>query len=222
MVPTLSVNVPAGPVPGPPPLGRPAPGSGDLPRGRLPAQALIMDEPTAALGPEDRGSRNSSPGCATRATPSVISQNCEQVSGSSNGCGSCAAAASRGAHAPGATSQHRAPGRAHRRTEDKVVEAGESMRWYRWGWSPIESARAVIASTARGRLRPDRDPALDPSSVDARDTRLGARRLRDGAGCSLGLSAETNVSSEDPAAVAAGRRLARRRARSNVRARHQG
>jgi D-psicose/D-tagatose/L-ribulose 3-epimerase len=74
------------------------------------------------------------------------------------------------------------------------------------GWSP-EEARHAIASTAAAGYDLIEIPLLDPSSVDAPAT----RRLLDdygiGAGCSLGLSDETNVSSEDPQAVAAGKRL---------------
>jgi D-psicose/D-tagatose/L-ribulose 3-epimerase len=74
------------------------------------------------------------------------------------------------------------------------------------GWSP-EEARHAVASTAAAGYDLIEIPLLDPSSVDA----VATRRLLDdygiGAGCSLGLSDETNVSSEDPAAVAAGRRL---------------
>jgi D-psicose/D-tagatose/L-ribulose 3-epimerase len=74
------------------------------------------------------------------------------------------------------------------------------------GWTPAE-ARHAIASTAEAGYDLIEIPLLDPSSVDARDTRgvLDDYGIR--AGCSLGLSPETNVSSEDPAAVAAGRRL---------------
>jgi D-psicose/D-tagatose/L-ribulose 3-epimerase len=74
------------------------------------------------------------------------------------------------------------------------------------GWSP-EEARSAIASTAEAGYDLIEIPLLDPSAVDA----VATRRLLDsygiGAGCSLGLSDATNVSSEDPAAVAAGRRL---------------
>jgi D-psicose/D-tagatose/L-ribulose 3-epimerase len=74
------------------------------------------------------------------------------------------------------------------------------------GWSE-EEARTAISSTAEAGYDLIEIPLLDPSSVDA----VATRRLLDeygiGAGCSLGLSDETNVSSEDPAAVAAGRRL---------------
>jgi D-psicose/D-tagatose/L-ribulose 3-epimerase len=74
------------------------------------------------------------------------------------------------------------------------------------GWSPDE-ARQAIASTAEAGYDLIEIPLLDPASVDAAAT----RRLLDehgiGAGCSLGLSPEADVSSEDPAIVAAGRRL---------------
>jgi len=74
------------------------------------------------------------------------------------------------------------------------------------GWSPAE-ARQAIASTAEAGYDLIEIPLLDPSSVDARDTRRVLDEHGISAGCSLGLSPETNVSSEDPAAVAAGRRL---------------
>jgi D-psicose/D-tagatose/L-ribulose 3-epimerase len=74
------------------------------------------------------------------------------------------------------------------------------------GWSE-EEAREAISSTAEAGYDLIEIPLLDPSSVDA----VATRRLLDsygiGAGCSLGLSDATNVSSEDPQAVAAGRRL---------------
>jgi D-psicose/D-tagatose/L-ribulose 3-epimerase len=74
------------------------------------------------------------------------------------------------------------------------------------GWSP-EEARQAISSTAAAGYDLIEIPLLDPSSVDAKAT----RRLLDDHGitaaCSLGLSPEANVSSEDPAVVAAGRRL---------------
>jgi D-psicose/D-tagatose/L-ribulose 3-epimerase len=74
------------------------------------------------------------------------------------------------------------------------------------GWSP-EEARHAIASTAEAGYDLIEIPLLDPSSVDAPATRALLDEHGIGAGCSLGLSDETNVSSEDPAAVAAGRRL---------------
>jgi D-psicose/D-tagatose/L-ribulose 3-epimerase len=74
------------------------------------------------------------------------------------------------------------------------------------GWSP-EEARHAIASTAEAGYDLIEIPLLDPSSVDAKDTRRVLDEHGIGAACSLGLAHETNVSSEDPAAVAAGRRL---------------
>lgn len=74
------------------------------------------------------------------------------------------------------------------------------------GWSPRE-ARSAIASTAAAGYDLIEIPLLDPSSVDATATRGLLDDYGIGAGCSLGLSDATNVSSEDPAAVAAGRRL---------------
>ena len=74
------------------------------------------------------------------------------------------------------------------------------------GWTREES-RLAIASSARAGYDLIEIPLLDPSTVDAADTRrvLDEHGLQ--ATCSLGLSPETDVSSEDPATVAAGRRL---------------
>jgi len=74
------------------------------------------------------------------------------------------------------------------------------------GWSPTE-AREAIASTAEAGYDLIEIPLLDPSSVDAKDTRRVLDEHGIAAGCSLGLAPETNVSSEDRDAVAAGRRL---------------
>jgi D-psicose/D-tagatose/L-ribulose 3-epimerase len=74
------------------------------------------------------------------------------------------------------------------------------------GWSPAE-ARHAIASTAAAGYDLIEIPLLDPAAVDATDTRRVLDEHGVEAGCSLGLSDATNVSSEDPAAVAAGRRL---------------
>jgi D-psicose/D-tagatose/L-ribulose 3-epimerase len=74
------------------------------------------------------------------------------------------------------------------------------------GWSP-EQARQAIASTAEAGYDLIEIPLLDPASVDATDTRRVLDEYGITAGCSLGLAPETNVSSEDPDAVAAGRRL---------------
>lgn len=74
------------------------------------------------------------------------------------------------------------------------------------GWSPAE-ARQAIASTAEAGYDVIEIPLLDPASVDAVDTRRVLDEHGITAACSLGLSPATDVSSEDPAAVAAGRRL---------------
>lgn len=74
------------------------------------------------------------------------------------------------------------------------------------GWTP-EEARKAISSTAQAGYDLIEIPLLDPSSVDAADTRAVLREHGIGAACSLGLTPETDVASEDPAAVKAGRRL---------------
>jgi D-psicose/D-tagatose/L-ribulose 3-epimerase len=74
------------------------------------------------------------------------------------------------------------------------------------GWTP-EEARQAIASTARAGYDLIEIPLLDPSGVDAADTRAVLDEHGIEAACSLGLSPETDVSSEDPDTVAAGRRL---------------
>ncbi len=74
------------------------------------------------------------------------------------------------------------------------------------GWTP-EEARAAISQTAEAGFDLIEVPLLDPSSVDAEDTREVLREHGVGAACSLGLSPATDVASEDPEAVAAGRRL---------------
>jgi len=74
------------------------------------------------------------------------------------------------------------------------------------GWTPDEYRRA-IAATAQAGYDLIEIPLLDPSSVDAAGTRKVLDEHGIQAGCSLGLADETDVSSEDPATVAAGRRL---------------
>jgi D-psicose/D-tagatose/L-ribulose 3-epimerase len=74
------------------------------------------------------------------------------------------------------------------------------------GWTP-EEARRAISSTARAGYDLIEIPLLDPFSVDAADTRSVLDQHGIQAACSLGLSPQTDVSSEDPDAVAAGRRL---------------
>lgn len=74
------------------------------------------------------------------------------------------------------------------------------------GWSEEEARHAIAASAAAGYDLIEL-AALDPWQFDAD---LTARLLQEHglqAGVSLGLSDETDVSSEDPAAVEAGRRL---------------
>jgi D-psicose/D-tagatose/L-ribulose 3-epimerase len=83
------------------------------------------------------------------------------------------------------------------------------------GWSPTE-ARQAIASTAEAGYDLIEIPLLDPASVDARDTRSVLDEYGIAAGCSLGLSDATNVSSEDPDAVAAGRLLLANALRATV------
>jgi D-psicose/D-tagatose/L-ribulose 3-epimerase len=83
------------------------------------------------------------------------------------------------------------------------------------GWSPAE-ARQAIASTAEAGYDLIEIPLLDPASVDARDTRSVLDEHGIAAGCSLGLSDATNVSSEDPEAVAAGRLLLANALRATV------
>jgi D-psicose/D-tagatose/L-ribulose 3-epimerase len=83
------------------------------------------------------------------------------------------------------------------------------------GWSPAE-ARQAIASTAEAGYDLIEIPLLDPASVDARDTRSVLDEYGIEAGCSLGLSDATNVSSEDPDAVAAGRLLLANALRATV------
>jgi len=83
------------------------------------------------------------------------------------------------------------------------------------GWSPQE-ARSAIASTASAGYDLIEIPLLDPSSVDAVATRALLDDYGIGAGCSLGLAPETDVSSEDPDAVAAGRLLLAEALRATV------
>lgn len=72
------------------------------------------------------------------------------------------------------------------------------------GWSP-EDAELAISSTAQAGFDMIEIPALDPSRIDIADTRarLDAHGLQ--AGLSLGLTFETDINSEDPAKVDAGR-----------------
>ncbi len=72
------------------------------------------------------------------------------------------------------------------------------------GWSPDE-AELAISSTARAGFDLIEIPALDPSRIDIADTRsrLDAHGLQ--AGVSLGLALDTDINSEDPALIDAGR-----------------
>jgi D-psicose/D-tagatose/L-ribulose 3-epimerase len=74
------------------------------------------------------------------------------------------------------------------------------------GWSPEEAGRACASSAATGYDLLE-IPLLDPSTVDGAATAdlLGRHGLH--AACSLGLSWDTDISSEDTDCVAAGERL---------------
>jgi D-psicose/D-tagatose/L-ribulose 3-epimerase len=74
------------------------------------------------------------------------------------------------------------------------------------GWSREECERAV-AATAQAGYDLIEIPLLDPSRVDVRHTRAVLREHGVAASCSLGLTAATDVSSDDEATVAAGRAL---------------
>lgn len=72
------------------------------------------------------------------------------------------------------------------------------------GWSP-EDAELAISSTAKAGFDLIEIPALDPDRIDIADTRarLDAHGLQ--AGVSLGLAPDTDINSEDPALIEAGR-----------------
>lgn len=73
------------------------------------------------------------------------------------------------------------------------------------GWTP-EDAEFAISSTAKAGFDLIEIPALDPSRIDIEDTkaRLSAHGLQ--SGVSLGLTLDTDINSEDPAKVEAGRK----------------
>jgi D-psicose/D-tagatose/L-ribulose 3-epimerase len=96
-----------------------------------------------------------------------------------------------------------------------VIKLGVHALVWVGGWSPAE-ARQAIASTAEAGYDLIEIPLLDPASVDAVDTRRVLDEYGIGAGCSLGLAPETNVSSEDPDAVVAGRLLLANALRATV------
>src|ERR1035438_5480696 len=76
------------------------------------------------------------------------------------------------------------------------------------GWSESEAALA-IAETKRAGYDLIEIPLLDPASVDAAMTRRLLEKHGLTATCSLGLAAATDISSEDPDAVAAREALLR-------------
>jgi D-psicose/D-tagatose/L-ribulose 3-epimerase len=79
------------------------------------------------------------------------------------------------------------------------------------GWSEPE-ARTAIAATRRAGYDLIEIPLLDPWAVDVKMTRRLLEEHQLGMAASLGLSPATDVSSEDPAVVAAGERLLRQAA----------
>lgn len=74
------------------------------------------------------------------------------------------------------------------------------------GWSPDECRRAVFSTRDAG-FDLIEIPLLDPRSVDVAMTSRALTDAGIGARCSLGLSAATDISSTDDAAVAAGEAL---------------
>jgi D-psicose/D-tagatose/L-ribulose 3-epimerase len=71
------------------------------------------------------------------------------------------------------------------------------------GWSP-EECRYAVASAAEAGYRLIEIPALEPEKLDAVETRRALEEHGLAVSCSLGLSAETDVSSTDPATVRRG------------------
>ncbi len=71
-------------------------------------------------------------------------------------------------------------------------------------WSP-DDAEAAISSTKAAGFDLIEIPALDPSRIDVADTRARLEAHGIKAGFSLGLTLETDINSDDPARVAAGR-----------------
>jgi D-psicose/D-tagatose/L-ribulose 3-epimerase len=74
------------------------------------------------------------------------------------------------------------------------------------GWSP-EEAEYAAASTAAAGFDLLEVPLLDPATVDGPATAALLQRHHLNAACSLGLSFDTDVSSEDTGKVAAGEKL---------------
>ncbi|HKJ95719.1 MAG TPA: sugar phosphate isomerase/epimerase [Gammaproteobacteria bacterium] len=74
------------------------------------------------------------------------------------------------------------------------------------GWTHDECERAVVCTAETGYDFIE-IPLLDPTTVDTAFTRRCLDRYRIGATASLGLSPQTDISSEDPAIVARGESL---------------
>ena len=74
------------------------------------------------------------------------------------------------------------------------------------GWSP-EEAEYAAASTAAAGFDLLEIPLLDPTTIDGPATAALLDRHHLRATCSLGLSFDTDISSEDPAKVEAGEQL---------------
>ncbi len=74
------------------------------------------------------------------------------------------------------------------------------------GWSPQEAAHAATSTVAAGYDLLE-IPLLDPRTVDGPATAALLRQHGIQASCSLGLSFDTDISSEDRATVSAGERL---------------
>jgi D-psicose/D-tagatose/L-ribulose 3-epimerase len=76
-------------------------------------------------------------------------------------------------------------------------------------WSEPEATRVIEGAAAAG-FDLVEIPLLDPGSVDVEMTRRLLERSGLGVACSLGLTSETELSSEDPATVARGEHLLER------------
>ncbi|MFO7533728.1 MAG: sugar phosphate isomerase/epimerase [Candidatus Limnocylindrales bacterium] len=74
------------------------------------------------------------------------------------------------------------------------------------GWSP-DDCRIAVESTKEAGYDLIEIPVLDPSSIDVADTAQVLERAGIGATCSLGLSFDADISSDDPAIVARGAKL---------------
>jgi D-psicose/D-tagatose/L-ribulose 3-epimerase len=74
------------------------------------------------------------------------------------------------------------------------------------GWSEAECRKAIESSRATGYDLIE-IPTLDPSTIDVKLTRRVLDEVGLDAGCSLGLSLDTDISSSDPDVVARGEHL---------------